>query len=236
MKSKRLKSIVRVSGIVLLVAAIVLGIVLLVTPQQKQLTPDGFSWERTIGIEKLQPVNECSWSLPAGARLQRTSQEIYSYEQVLDHYETRTRQVAKERLSGYEDYVTGYRDLGNGLFEETTGTRPVYETYYETETYQEPIYRSEPIYRTKYHYEIDRWLHERNISTSGVEREPVWGEVILVRNERESDRTECFYLLATDSDGKQDTYQTSREMWDSLEVGETILVKVYIGNWITENE
>ena len=41
---------------------------------------------------------------------------ILTPEPVIDHYETRTREVTKKRVSGSESYVSGYNDLGNGYF------------------------------------------------------------------------------------------------------------------------
>ena len=74
--------------------------------------------------------------MPSGARLKYEKNEIYDYEKVVDHYEIKTKQVEKTRISRYETYVTGYKDLGNGYFEEITDERPVYETYYESEEYK----------------------------------------------------------------------------------------------------
>ena len=133
--------------------------IFLLIPKPQEVTIQQMSWERSIDIEKYQTVEESDWSLPSDARLLYSQEEFSHYEQVLDHYETRTKQVAKERISGYEEYVSGYRDLGNGYFEEITSSRPIYETYYETETYEEPIYRDEAVYKTKYYYEIDKWVY-----------------------------------------------------------------------------
>lgn len=119
----------------------VAGLVFLLIPKEEEITIQGMSWERCIDIEKYQTVDENDWYLPVNARLKYTREEFSHYEDVLDHYETKTREVPKERIVGYEDYVVGYRDLGNGYFEEITNSRPITETYYEKETYQEAVYR-----------------------------------------------------------------------------------------------
>lgn len=119
--------------------------------------------------------------------------EFHHYQSVLDHYETRTREVARERLSHYE-YSTTLIDMGNGYFEEETISTPVYETYYETEEYQEPIYRDEPVYAMKYYYDIDRYVYERSVNTSGNDKEPYWGEVKLNYDERVSKRNEEYKI------------------------------------------
>lgn len=157
------------------------------------------SWQRSIDIERYQTVEESDWYLPSGARLQYSQKEFSHYEQVLDHYETKTKKVAHERILGYEDYVSGYRDLGNGYFEEIVSSRPVYETYYEDETYQEPVYRDEPVYRTKYY------------------------------DEKVSIRSEKYYITGLNKKNKSSNILLSFEDWNSVEVGQTVKLKVSLG-------
>lgn len=73
----------------------------------------------------------------------------------------------QERDYHITNIVLSIIDMGNGYFEEETISTPVYETYYETEEYQEPIYRDEPVYAMKYYYDIDRYVYERSVNTSG---------------------------------------------------------------------
>ena len=126
-----------------------------------------------------------------------------------------------------ETYVSGYRDLGNGYFEEITSERPVYETYYETETYQEPVYRSEPVYRTKYYYEIDKWLYERSVSTSGIDSTPYWGKVNLKSDERESSRSDTYEVKGIDLKTDEEiSFYLNFEDWSTLRVGQNLYVKI----------
>ena len=208
-----------------------LGMVFLLLPKDQEITINEFTWSRTIEIERYQTVEESNWSLPAGSRLLYTREELSHYENVLDHYETKTRQVAKQRISGYETYVSGYRDLGNGYFEEITSSRPIYETYYETETYQEAVYRSVPIYRTKYYYEIDKWLYERSVKTSGCDKSPYWGEINLNSDERVSTKYGTYTITGMNQDEKEQSIILSFEDWSSVEIGQTIKVKVSIGGY-----
>lgn len=204
----------------------VAGLIYLFIPKDKDITISEMSWERSIDVQRYQTVEESDWSLPAKARLQYSQQEFSHFDKVIDHYETKTREVAKEKIVGYEDYVVGYEDLGNGYFEEIIDSRPVYETYYETETYEEAVYRDEPVYRTKYYYEIDKWLHERTEKSSGTNKEPYWCEVILASDERVSSEREVYYVDGTDEKGKSYHYSMSYDEWLSVEIGQKIKVKV----------
>lgn len=206
------------------------GLIYLISPKEQEITIQEFSWQRCIDIQRYQTVEESDWSLPSDARLQFSRKEFSHYEKVLDHYETKTREVAKEHLIGYEEYVSGYRDLGNGYFEEITSSKPIYETYYETETYNEPVYRDEAVYRTKYYYEIDKWLYERSVKTSGNDKEPYWGEVILDSDERVYYEGESFFIMGLNKKEETKTISLSYEDWDSLELGQTVKLKVSLGH------
>lgn len=209
---------------------LVAGLVWLVIPKEKDVTITSTSWERHIIVQEYRTVRESDWSVPYGGRLQYTRQEISHYQQVLDHYETKTRQVAKERYVGSEEVVTGYRDLGNGYFEEITSSRPVYETYYETETYQEPVYRSEPVYKTKYYYDIERWVYCRTVSTNGNDQYPYWGELKLATKEREESRSEQYWLTCLDEKEKEIKITVSYEDWISVSIGQQVRMKISLGH------
>lgn len=205
------------------------GLIFLFTPKEQELTVTEMSWQRSIDIERYQTVDESNWSLPSGARLHYSKEEFSHYEQVLDHYDTKTRQVLRERISGYEEYVSGYKDLGNGYFEEITSTRPIYETYYETETYEDPVYRDEAVYRTKYYYEIDKWLYERSVKTSGIDKSPYWGDVFLDSDERVSNKTETYSIIGLNQKEEEKSLSLSYDDWNSLEIGQTVKLKVSLG-------
>ena len=211
------------------IIAIIVGLVWIFSPKTQEITVDAIHWERSIEIERYQTVNENGWTLPQGARLHETRNEIYTYQQVLDHYENKTREVAKQRISGYEEKVVGHRDLGNGYFEEITERVPVYETYYETEHYQEPVYRSEPVYKTKYYYEIDKWLYDRTLTSAGFDKSPYWDDTSgLGTDEREGKREENYYIRGTNSKGKSKEISISYSEWSDLNVGDKVKVKVSV--------
>ena len=71
------------------------------------------------------------------------------------------------------------------------------------------------------------------------ETEPYWGEVVLsgptgdydVGKERESGRSEEYRV--TDADGT--VYTASRELWDSLRVGDRRILTVHFGGWLEDN-
>lgn len=216
---------------IILILLLIAGLVFLFSPRYYDVKITGFSWERNIIIEKWQTVNESDWTLPTNARLHYSRQEFSHYRQVLDHYETETRQVARQRVSHYEDYVSGYRDLGNGYFEEVISSRPVYETYYETETYQQPVYRDEPVYRTKYYYEIDKWLYERTVTTKDNNKEPCWGETNLSSVERIARKDESYQITVLNLKNEETKcYTISYEEWLLLELEQITKLKVTLGH------
>jgi hypothetical protein len=148
----------------------------------------GVQWERTLRIEELRTEREEDWSVPPGGRLLGSRQAVHHHDQVLDHYETRTRTVSVP--AGTRQVRSGSRDLGNGYFEDVYTTETVYET--KQETYQEPVYRSVPVYATKYEYEIDRWRFLRDVTARGRDFRPHWPSYRPAAKEREAGRTETY--------------------------------------------
>lgn len=215
--------------IAFLALAIIGGLVFLLMPKEYSGTVKAFAWERNILIERYQTVQESSWSLPTNARLKYTHEEFYTTTQVLDHYETKTRKVPYQELVGYHDVTVGYEDLGNGYFEEIISSEPVYETKYTTEQYEEPVYMSVPIYKTKYYYDIDKWLYERTVSTSGNDHEPYWGKINLKSDERVSSKNQTYSItIETSKDTK--TFTMSYDDWCSLELNDIVKFQVFLGN------
>lgn len=202
------------------------GIIYLFIPKSKEIIISQLSWERKINIERYQTVEESDWVLPDKARLLYSRQEFSHNEKVIDHYETKTKEVKKEEIIGYEEYVVGIEDLGNGYFEETIDTRPIYGTYYETETYKEPVYRYEEVYQTKYYYEIDKWIYDRTEISSGYDKKTYWPETILAADEKIASKSEKYYVTGKDKEGKEVCYLMTYEEWMSIEVNQTLTLKV----------
>ncbi len=213
----------------IIVALSVWGIVKLFTPKEYDVTIEAFKWIRGIEIQINKTFHESDWTMPVGARLRYSQTEFSHYTQVLDHYETKTRTVSRQEIVGYEEYVSGYRDLGNGYFEEVTSSRPIYQTVYDTETYQEPVYRDEPVYRTKYYYDIDRWVYSRTIPTEASDHEPYWGTYTLTEKERVSAQYAQYMIIVTIDDERK-TFEMSYSDWASLEIGDQVRIKVLFGN------
>lgn len=139
---------------VLLVITFVFVTIKVFQKTEKTVSVTDVFWTRNIEIEELKTVQESDWTVPSGGRVLYQQQEIRTYDRELDHYEQKTVTKSRQVLSGYESYVSGYRDLGNGYFEEVKSQRPVYRTEYYTEIVQEPVYVNVPVYDTKYYYEI----------------------------------------------------------------------------------
>ncbi|MBP7842782.1 hypothetical protein KA017_02140 [Candidatus Woesebacteria bacterium] len=214
-----------IAGIVgfLLIALLLWGIF---HTRTVDLTVSGVSWERTIPVEVYRTVTEEGWSIPAGGRQQSSHQKIHHYDQVLDHYETKTRQVSEQVQTGTETYVCGSRDLGNGYFEDIECSRPVYTTQHHTETYQEPVYRDEPRYQTWYTYEIEKWVNARTEKSSGASHEVYWPEYNIGSNERVGVKTESYNVQFVDEEGETYSETLSYDEWMTFERGATYQAEV----------
>ena len=189
-------------------------------PKTRKMHVDSKTWERKVSIERYQEVRESSWNLPDGAWDVTSRDEVYTYNHVLDHYETRTREVSEQVLDGYDTEIE-YRDLGNGYYEEIEHQVPRYRTEYHTETYQEPVYVDIPVFAKKYYYSIMKWLYDREETTSGADSEPYYAELNLPETERENGRSEQYWILSGNK-----KYRIAYDLWKQIETGSTIDAKI----------
>ena len=187
------------------------------------------AWQRQIAVESYEWVADEGWSLPQGASLKESRREVRDYDEVLDHYEQRSRQVPEQYISGY---TTEYVDQGNGYFQAVQV--PQYATRYRTEYYEEPIYRREPIYDTKYYYDIQRWVYNRTLTASGEAEEPYWPQEVLASGtEREGGRTEQ-YAIKCASEKETYTLQLPLSEWQTFRVGDRVKLTLTAGGRVTE--
>ncbi len=214
---------------VIMTLAVIFGLIWMFSPKTHDVTVMDFNWERSINVEEYVTVERSDWSLPPEGRLLHKEYEIKTYVSVIDHYETKTRTYTEQVLDHYETYVSGHRDLGNGYFEEITSQRPVYRTETRTETYEEPVYRQDPVFDWKYYYEIDVWQHKYYSKSSGNDKEPYWKEPELKKLERENGRSEKYNVVVLNEKDKEKTYHFDFDVWNSLEKGQKIKIKTYIG-------
>ena len=219
------------------VALIVLAFVFLagylaLRPRAVTATVTELAWSRVIEVEEYRLLQQEGWDPPSDARVTGRDRRVRSYRQVLDHYETATRDVSERVQVGTrtERVQVGTRDNGNGTFSHVYENRsiPVYETRTRRETYQKPVYRQEPVYDTWHHYEIWRWVHDRDVrAAGGPEVAPHWPAVSLKgKQEREGKRTEEYRVTLRGP--KERVYQTTlpQERWGSLRVGEARPLRV----------
>ena len=237
----------------ILAVLLVVGIVYLFSPKERYITITSFDWERNITVEEYRTIRESDWSVPTGGRVVYTQEEIHHYDHVLDHYETvmKSRTVItgshyetvtrwRQVVIGSHEEVTGYRDLGNGYFEEVTRTvtdygtesyeEPVLVYDYGTEYYpdEEPVYVDVPVYRTKYYYDIERWVYDHTATSAAHNHEPYWPVLELEENQRENGRDETYGITAVYQD-KESHYELDYEHWSKINIGDGLHVKVYFG-------
>ena len=214
-------------GLILMILVIVVGNWYF-QPVTREGEVTGFEWEQRITVEEFQRCHDSGWNVPSGGSLVSSNREVRSYKKVLDHYETKTKKVAKKVKDGYD---VEYKDLGNGQFKEVK--KPRYKTVYEEKTYKEPVYRQEPIYDTKYYYDIDRWNAITPLTTNGTDHEPKWAETDLPKDvqsptygdKRQGARTGKYWAVIKDDKGNEQKVEYTLEKWEALKEGDKIEYK-----------
>ena len=213
-------------GLVTLVALGAGGVWWAGRPREVEARVDGREWTRTVQVEENRLVTESDWSLPPEAQVIRSYRDVRSHRQVLDRYETRTRQVSERVQTGTRTYTCGQRDMGNGYFEDVTCTEPEYETRYSTETYQEPIYRSEPVYDTKYEYRVWKWVPDTLLTARDTGEAMRWPSMRLGSRQRSGERNANYVVRFRNNDGKEYRMEVDSARFTALRPGQNALLKV----------
>lgn len=198
-------------------------------PKTKTIVISEKLWEYNVNIEKYQYVSESDWELPNKAEEVTSKREIHHYKQVLDHYEKKTRTYT-ERVQSGSHVEYSYHDNGDGTFSERSHTVPDYEYVTKTEEYDDPVYVSVPVYKKKYYYKIWRWKPFRDVTTSGKNNDPYFGEFTLEEKEREGEKTKKYSIKARMK--KKDewkVYTVTEEMWQKMQIEKEIKVKMSMG-------
>ena len=193
------------------------------------------SWERSIVVEQMETTRETGWELPAGARQVSQERAFRHNKKVVDHYETKERQVTEKVQTGTRTYVCGQKDLGNGFFEDIECTEPVYENRTRTETYRDPVYREEPVYETRYTYDVDRWKAVRTAKASGHDQSPQWPDPKLAKNQRAAGRSETLTVTFRDGQGNRWDWEPDLAGFQGVDSGSphTITVNRITGKVVT---
>lgn len=223
------------AGIALAVVLVLCGIwFLFFRTEQHVLTVTGFSWERTVNIEKYTTVTESGWSVPAGGRTISSREEIDRYDKVFDHYETETYNDPVTVNDPDTEYVCGKTDLGNGYFEDKYCEKHNSHIEYVPKTRQVAKYRDVPHYATKYTYEIDKWVFSRTSRASGQDHNARWPLSDLAGNERQNGSTETYTVNLKDEKGKTYTYGCNNETWFAFRINGQYVATINTVGMITD--
>ena len=139
-----------------------------------------------------------------------------------------TVEKSRQVQDGYDTH-TDYDDNGDGTFTEREVQTPRYKTEYYTEEEEQPVYEKVPRYQTKYYYDIDKWVPDRTLETSGGADEPYWDDTKLGENEREGDRRAEYKVTLTTDKDKSYTAEVEEELWNSLDLGDNVDIVVKSG-------
>lgn len=212
--------VITVFGVVTFISILVF----LLAPYKVQAEVTGFSWNRNIYIEEMKTVKESDWTIPSGARVYDTKEEVYDTEKVIDHYEEVKVTKTKQEIVDYSistEYE--YSDNGDGTYTEyeVEVKTPIYANVeYET-TEQVPVYKDVDIIKTKYYYEIDKWFNKYTKSSSGTDKNPYWNnDYTLGFNQRDTRKSENYYIHYNNNDEKASNYNE----WMQTEIGDSVTI------------
>lgn len=201
-------------------------------PKEQILTVKSVRWERNINILVEKTFRESGWTMPYGARLLYMNREWHHDDEVIDHYETKIVTKQKYEKVGTNVWYSYETDYDTGIAEKVAHEDDVYDYVDYQTTESVPVYKKVPVYEMKYYYEIDRYVHSRDVQTSGTDHNPYWGDVDLAEKEKEGTRKEKYVIKAYNPDGELKEYELDYDEWNDINPHDEIFAKVHITGYV----
>ena len=186
-----------------IIVFIIILIVFAIKPKAMSFQVESYAWETQIDIEKYQLVKDSGWELPRDyEELLYTSEEIYDYEKIVDHYETH------------------YSKDSDG--NETRTEEPVYR--------ERPIYRTK-YYYTIWEWRHDRYSKAEGTGRELQYNHPTLGENEREGNIKDTYYVIGNVLNNEKYDQNPYKFQmTNKTEWLNLEKGKVYIVKTGLIN------
>ena len=165
---------------------------------------DHLEWKAIAKVQELQPFDESGWTVPEGAVVYKTQEEVKTHKVV--GYTTKYRTEEYQEKVGY--YLPTWR--------------PRYETRTRKVAYEEPVL--EPVYATKYYYTIERWVNREVVLGEGRDSVCEYAEYECDEGER-VDSVEEQYTVWFAINGHWQGLYVEKEQWDTLLAGQEVTVE-----------
>ena len=165
---------------------------------------DHLEWKAIAKVQELQPFDESGWTVPEGAVVYKTQEEVKTHKVV--GYTTKYRTEEYQEKVGY--YLPTWR--------------PRYETRTRKVAYEEPVL--EPVYATKYYYTIERWVTREVVLGEGRNSACEYQEYECAEGER-VDSVEEQYTVWFAINGHWQGLYVEKEQWEALQKGQEITVE-----------
>lgn len=203
-----------------------IGLFFLCVPKEQTIHVDNIMWQYIVSVDELKTFNESGWTLPYDARLYDKQWQFKETDHVKIGTKTETYYDTERVKVGTERYKSGTVNKGNGTFEDVYSTRDVYETRQVKKTRTVDIYEDVPVYDWKYYYEIDRWVFKKDIVSEGYDKNSYYADFTLAELEKESGRSERYFICTKDKKGEPLTLSIDYEDWIKVDVGEDLRCKI----------
>jgi len=252
-----LKLVLGIGAIVIFIAALAF----LLWPKRQTATVTAINWQSFVRVQEYQYNHHEDWSLPAGADLNGTSQEIHHYvdvpigthedchwEKVADgsHQEcsTSTECHTETQYSGSHTECFGDGSCSSvSDYDTVTVCEPVTDcdwvTDYRDERRCETVtdYRKDPVYQTRYSYHVWEWVTITPLTRTGTELPIYWADSTdLPENQRAVDQdASCWFTFTVEKKDIDQEVDCDELTKDHYQIGANWQVRL-IGNNIVSKK
>jgi hypothetical protein len=75
-------------------------------------------------------------------------------------------------------------------------------------------------------YNVDKWVADRTEEASGGDHSPFWPRANLGEDEREGQRSERYFVIFRDDDGREYEMELPLAQWQRYEVGQQVTLEL----------
>lgn len=191
---------------------------------EKPLVVEQRSWERTVEVQALGPVQEEAWQneLPAGAYHRSCKRKIHHHDKVADG----TEKYQDKVQSGKRCVKHALKSKGGVSVKQCARWEKTYKTVTKTRT----RYRKVPVYKQRCAYTVDKWHRTNALSTSGSgDQAPTWPDTSNLdgKTQRLGKRGEKYTLVLRKPDGSTLSHQLAKQAsWDPFKLKAAVVAEV----------
>lgn len=154
------------------IAALIIGLVWLLTPHEATVTVENISWQRSIEIQERRIDHFSEWGSPPSDAINPVCHDEVRSQRDCNPYKCGPKDESFECGTENYDCRIENKSKGNGFAERSTICKQ--RKLFCTRTVTKTCYQSCPVYEKHCNYDAPRWHYLKTLRADGTDNQPIW--------------------------------------------------------------